>query len=93
MTTRLSSFTTHVVFKSGKPSTLQYVRSRRACPPVVVGIAWVVKCAEIGQKVDEKPFLVVEEKKEVEKENSLFAIGAGKTVPAQKVSSLIPILI
>ncbi|GAA5963396.1 hypothetical protein JCM3765_003054 [Sporobolomyces pararoseus] len=84
VTTRLSSFVTHVIFKSGKPSTLSYVRCRRACKPTVVGIAWVVKCVEMGQKVDEKPFLIVEEKKEVEKENSLFAIGAGKTVPAQK---------
>jgi len=44
-----------------------------------------VRCAEIGKKADEKAFVVVEDKKEVEKENSLFAIGAGKTAPAQKV--------
>ncbi|GAA5897517.1 BRCT domain-containing protein [Sporobolomyces salmoneus] len=83
VTSRPSSLTTHIVYKSGKPSTLQFVRScvRR---PKVVGIAWVVRCAELGQKVDEKPFIVVEEKKEVDQENSLFAVGAGKTIPAQK---------
>ncbi|GAA5876833.1 hypothetical protein JCM16303_006302 [Sporobolomyces ruberrimus] len=83
VTTRPSSLTTHVIFKSGRPSTLQYVRG---CvrPPKVVGIAWVVRCAEIRQKADERAFTVVEEKKEVEKENSMFAIGAGKPGPAQK---------
>lgn len=84
VTTRPSSLTTHVIYKSGRPSTLQFVRSC-ARPPRVVGIAWVVRCAEIGKKADEKAFVVVEDKKEMEKENSLFAIGAGKTAPAQKV--------
>ncbi|GAA6011160.1 hypothetical protein JCM11491_006743 [Sporobolomyces phaffii] len=83
VTTRPSSLTTHIVFKSGRASTLQFVRS---CvrPPKVVGIAWVVRCAEIGQRADENVFRVVEDKKETEKENMLFAAGAGKTVPAQK---------
>lgn len=84
VTTRPFSLTTHVIYKSGRPSTLQFVRSC-ARPPRVVGIAWVVRCAEIGKKADEKAFVVVEDKKEMEKENSLFAIGAGKTAPAQKV--------
>ncbi|GAA6061976.1 hypothetical protein JCM10212_005220 [Sporobolomyces blumeae] len=84
VTTRPSSLTTHVVFKAGRPSTLQFVRSCVSRPPRLVGIAWVVRCAEIGRKADEEPFLLHEEKQEVEKENSMFAIGAGKTAPAQK---------
>ncbi|GAA5940596.1 uncharacterized protein JCM15063_006301 [Sporobolomyces koalae] len=83
VTTRPSSLTTHIVFKGGKPSTLQYARS---CvrPPKVVGIGWVVRCVEVSARADERAYAVVEEKKEIEKENSMFAIGAGKPGPAQK---------
>ncbi|GAA6013584.1 hypothetical protein JCM10207_004782 [Rhodosporidiobolus poonsookiae] len=58
VTTRPSSLTTHIIFKSGRPSTLTYYRSLRSTRPHLVGIAWIVRCAEVGQRVDEAPFRV-----------------------------------
>ncbi|GAA6005139.1 BRCT domain-containing protein [Rhodotorula paludigena] len=59
VTLRPSSLTTHIVFKSGRPSTLSFHRT--AAPltrPHLVGIAWVVRCAELGARADEAPFRV-----------------------------------
>ncbi|GAA5843118.1 hypothetical protein JCM9279_001867 [Rhodotorula babjevae] len=59
VTTRPSSVTTHIVFKAGRPSTLQSYRSLSpASRPHLVGIAWVVRCAELGAHADEAPFKV-----------------------------------
>jgi hypothetical protein len=49
---------THIVYKSGRPSTLHSYRALEDPKPYVVGISWVVKCLEQGQKADEEPYLV-----------------------------------
>ncbi|KAJ9473960.1 BRCT domain-containing protein [Pseudozyma hubeiensis] len=49
---------THIVYKSGRPSTLHSYRALEDPKPHVVGIGWVVACLEQGQKADEKPYLV-----------------------------------
>lgn len=49
---------THIVYKSGRPSTLHSYRALADPKPHVVGISWVVKCLEEGQQVDEEPYLV-----------------------------------
>ncbi|GAA5856637.1 hypothetical protein JCM8547_005903 [Rhodosporidiobolus lusitaniae] len=57
VTLRPSSLTTHIIYKSGRPSTLSFLRSLPPTSrPKLVGIAWVVRCAELGQKVDEAAF-------------------------------------
>ncbi|GAA5920361.1 hypothetical protein JCM1841_005586 [Sporobolomyces salmonicolor] len=62
VTTRPSSLTTHIVFKSGRPATLQFARSAPPSrTPYLVGIGWVVRCAELGTKAAEGPFRVVDE--------------------------------
>lgn len=51
--------TTHIVFKAGRASTLQFHRSLApSSRPHLVGIAWVVRCAELGARADEAPFKV-----------------------------------
>lgn len=49
---------THIVYKSGRPSTLHSYRALEDPKPHVVGIGWVVACLEQGQKADETPYLV-----------------------------------
>ncbi|KAJ1024281.1 hypothetical protein NDA18_004452 [Ustilago nuda] len=49
---------THIVYKSGRPSTLHSYRALDDPKPHVVGISWVVACLEQGKKADEKPYLV-----------------------------------
>ncbi|KDN45091.1 hypothetical protein K437DRAFT_216178, partial [Tilletiaria anomala UBC 951] len=49
---------THIVYKSGKPSTLHAFRAQPEPKPFVVGVQWVVKCIEEGKKVDEEPYLI-----------------------------------
>ncbi|BGP02184.1 BRCT domain-containing protein [Rhodotorula toruloides] len=59
VTTRPSTLTTHIIFKAGRASTIQFYRSANPSHrPHLVGIAWVVRCAEIGARVDEGPFRV-----------------------------------
>ncbi len=56
---RPSESCTHIVYKSGKPSTLQWLHKQDAEDrPFVVGVKWVAKCKEVGFKVDEKPYEV-----------------------------------
>ncbi|KAM0790809.1 hypothetical protein ACM66B_004655 [Microbotryomycetes sp. NB124-2] len=63
VTTRPTPTLTHVVWKSGKPLS-KYLGSGSAGSssaqraPKIVGIGWVVRCAEVNQRVDETPFLV-----------------------------------
>lgn len=56
---------THVVFKGGRPATLARARATPAgsVQPFVVGIGWVVQCAEKGERVSELDFKVEEESK------------------------------
>ncbi|TKY89928.1 hypothetical protein EX895_001226 [Sporisorium graminicola] len=49
---------THIVYKSGRPSTLHSYRALEEPKPHVVGIGWVVACLEQGQKAEEAPYLV-----------------------------------
>ncbi|TCD66528.1 hypothetical protein EIP91_001248 [Steccherinum ochraceum] len=56
--TRVGQTCTHIVYKNGLMSTLTRYRLLHEPRPHVVGIAWVVECAEQRAKVDEKKFLV-----------------------------------
>ncbi|SJX64044.1 uncharacterized protein SRS1_14699 [Sporisorium reilianum f. sp. reilianum] len=49
---------THIVYKSGRPSTLHSYRALDDPKPHVVGIGWVVACLEQAHKADEAPYLV-----------------------------------
>ena len=49
---------THIIYKSGRPTTLAWFRRQAEKKPLMVGIGWVAKCKEQGQKVDEGPFTV-----------------------------------
>ena len=61
VTSRPSSLTTHIVFKSGKPTTLDFYRQTAlARRPHLVGIAWVVRCSELHTRVDESLFEIEE---------------------------------
>ncbi|TKA52106.1 hypothetical protein B0A53_04766 [Rhodotorula sp. CCFEE 5036] len=61
VTSRPSSLTTHIVFKSGKPTTLDcYRQTSLANRPHLVGIAWVVRCSELHTRVDESLFKIEE---------------------------------
>lgn len=48
----------HIVFKSGKPATLHHFRAQPDPKPLVVGVNWVLRCAEEGRKVNEEDYLV-----------------------------------
>ncbi|KAK4050811.1 hypothetical protein OIV83_003233 [Microbotryomycetes sp. JL201] len=56
VTTRPTATLTHIIWKAGKPLS-KYVGSTTTGPKIV-GIGWVVRCAELNQKVDETDFLV-----------------------------------
>ncbi|PIL30977.1 hypothetical protein GSI_05670 [Ganoderma sinense ZZ0214-1] len=58
ISTRVGSRCTHVVFKNGLQSTLKSYRMQSEPKPHVVGIAWVVECAEQRRKVEETRFVV-----------------------------------
>jgi len=49
---------THIVYKNGLMSTLTKYRLMREPKPFVVGISWVVECAEQCRRVEEDKFLV-----------------------------------
>ncbi|KAG8221331.1 hypothetical protein J3R82DRAFT_1499 [Butyriboletus roseoflavus] len=55
---RLGQTCTHIVYKNGHPNTLTRYRMLNDPKPVVVGIAWVVECAEKRARVDEERFKV-----------------------------------
>jgi len=55
---RVGQTCTHIVYKNGLTSTLTRYRLLDDPKPFVVGIAWVVECAEQRDKVDETKFLV-----------------------------------
>lgn len=58
--TRLTPSITHVIFKSGSPTTLSKHKLYNDPKPFMVGISWVVECVEKRQKVDETRFIVDE---------------------------------
>ncbi|WWC85714.1 uncharacterized protein L201_000580 [Kwoniella dendrophila CBS 6074] len=63
---------THIIYKSGKPSTLAWYRKHiqelefnaeeeekeKMKKPFIVGIKWVTECKKSGKRLDELPFLV-----------------------------------
>ncbi|KAH9996662.1 hypothetical protein BJV74DRAFT_736818, partial [Russula compacta] len=49
---------THIVYKNGLMSTLTKYRLMREPKPFVIGISWVVECAEQCRRVGEENFLV-----------------------------------
>ncbi|KAK2463162.1 hypothetical protein APHAL10511_004817 [Amanita phalloides] len=56
--TRVGQTCTHIIFKNGLLSTMGRYRLLRDPKPLVVGIAWVVECAEQKKHIDESKFLV-----------------------------------
>ena len=65
VTTRPTLTLTHIVYKAGRPGTLHRFRAHPDPKPFLVGISWVVRCAEVGQRVDEKPYVVESGKEQV----------------------------
>ena len=66
MLSRLTDNVTHVVFKSGKQTTLAWWRKQDEDDrPYIVGISWVTKSKEKGEKLDEKAFEVKVEDEDV----------------------------
>ncbi|KAM0748664.1 hypothetical protein T439DRAFT_69716 [Meredithblackwellia eburnea MCA 4105] len=65
VTTRPTLTLTHIVYKSGRPGTLHRYRQHPEPKPFLVGISWVVRCAEVGARVDEKPYVVESAKEAV----------------------------
>ncbi|KDQ20024.1 hypothetical protein BOTBODRAFT_77275, partial [Botryobasidium botryosum FD-172 SS1] len=59
--TRPTPSVTHIVFKSGLPSTLTKHKLYDDPKPFLVGVAWVVECGEQRLHVDENNFLVADE--------------------------------
>lgn len=50
---------THIIYKSGKPTTLAWYRKQDEDErPHIVGISWVTRSKEKGERLDEQPFAV-----------------------------------
>ncbi|KAK9900261.1 hypothetical protein P389DRAFT_207796 [Cystobasidium minutum MCA 4210] len=50
---------THIIFKGGRPATVQRYRAYTKEPkPFFIGVGWVVRCRETNEKADESAFLV-----------------------------------
>lgn len=56
--TRVGQSCTHIVYKNGLASTSNRWRALNDPKPLVVGIAWVVACAERKERVDETKYLI-----------------------------------
>ncbi|WVF66421.1 hypothetical protein IAT40_001161 [Kwoniella sp. CBS 6097] len=56
---------THVIYKSGKSSTLAWWRKQEDPKPLIVGIKWVTECKKAGKKVEEDQFVVDVSKEDV----------------------------
>ncbi|KIP11273.1 hypothetical protein PHLGIDRAFT_18033 [Phlebiopsis gigantea 11061_1 CR5-6] len=55
---RAGQHCTHIVYKNGLVSTTNRYRALNDPKPLVVGIAWVVECAEKKARVDETKYLI-----------------------------------
>ncbi|KAK4685299.1 hypothetical protein P7C73_g4856, partial [Tremellales sp. Uapishka_1] len=55
---RVSDSVTHLIYKSGKPTTLAWYRKQEDPKPFIVGISWVTKSKERGSRLDENEFKV-----------------------------------
>lgn len=58
ITSRPTFTLTHIIFKAGRPGTLQRYRAHPNPKPHLVGIAWVVRCHELQRHADESPFAI-----------------------------------
>ncbi|KAJ7594643.1 hypothetical protein C8J56DRAFT_821522 [Mycena floridula] len=70
---------THIVYKNGLTSTLNRYRSLSDPKPLVVGMTWVVTCAEAGAHVEETPWLV-----------DLTGVNVAGVIKHQRRKSMIP---
>lgn len=56
---RLTSAVTHIIYKSGLPTTLAwYRRQDQEERPYIVGVGWLLKSKKAGEKLDEAEFTV-----------------------------------
>ncbi|OCF36066.1 hypothetical protein I316_01938 [Kwoniella heveanensis BCC8398] len=62
---RPSERCTHVIYKSGKTSTLAWWRKQEDPKPLIVGIKWVTECKKAGKRVEENDFVVDVSKEDV----------------------------
>lgn len=66
MISRLTENVTHIVYKSGKSTTLSSWRKMDEDErPFIVGIGWITKCKERGERQDEEPYRVAVEEEDV----------------------------
>ncbi|KAF9812299.1 hypothetical protein IEO21_06241 [Rhodonia placenta] len=72
---RVGQTCTHIVYKNGLMSTLTRYRLLKERRPLVVGIAWVVECAEQRMHVDETRFLINLDEENVAGVNKLSSGG------------------
>jgi hypothetical protein len=56
--TRPTPSLTHIVYKSGSPTTLTKHKVFSEPKPFLVGIGWVVECVERRERVDEQRYLI-----------------------------------
>ncbi|WAQ87021.1 hypothetical protein PtA15_7A750 [Puccinia triticina] len=49
---------THIIFKAGKPTTLEKYMHHPRPKPALVGIGWVVRCREIVGRAEERPYTI-----------------------------------
>lgn len=54
---RLTENVTHIIYKSGRPTTLSFWRKQDPRPHIV-GISWVLKVKEKGERLEEGRFSV-----------------------------------
>jgi hypothetical protein len=56
---RLTSAVTHIIYKSGLPTTLAwYRRQDQEERPYIVGVGWLLKSKKGGERLDEAEFTV-----------------------------------
>lgn len=59
MNVRLTSAVTHIIYKSGLPTTLAwYRRQDQEEKPYIVGVGWLLKSKKGGERLDEAEFTV-----------------------------------
>ncbi|WVQ80415.1 hypothetical protein IAT38_002520 [Cryptococcus sp. DSM 104549] len=56
--TRPSPSCTHIIYKSGRPATLNWYRRQEDEKPLIVGIKWVMDSKKAGKKQDEERYAV-----------------------------------
>lgn len=56
---RLTTAVTHIIYKSGLPTTLNwYRRQEQEERPYLVGVGWLLKSKKAGERLDEAEFTV-----------------------------------